>query len=406
MRLSAVRLWWTNASGAERCVAVAWVVALLILCGRPLVQPDKRTVYPIYAEAGRSWLNSADLYRPTGRDAYRYSPAVAVLFAPLGLLPDSIGGLLWRVLSGGVFLLAFQTWHRRVAQGTPARTAVLFALLLPLVLGALHNGQSNLLVIGLLLAGCAACMGQHWNVASLCLTGAILFKLYPIAVALLLVMAYPRPLAWRLVVGLGIGAAAPFLSQSPAYVADQYAGWFAHLKANDRQLLDPSQWYRDFRQVWSLWVAPLDYHAYQIVQLVAAAGTAALCRLQWRTGGANGRFHEYILGMGTVWMTVFGPATESATYVLLAPSLATLTENAHRPPHSALTRLLGWGAYGVFLLCVGVNLVPWGRSLHGLGIQPVAGLLFLGALLSSARDHRRIERESADPRARTAARAA
>ena len=105
-------------------------------------------------------------------------------------------------------------------------------------------------------------------------------------------------------------------------------------------------------------------------------------------------------------MTVFGPATESATYVLLAPSLVMLTARAKGPLNSRLTCKLAWTSYAVFLLLLAADWFPWGRSLHNLGIQPIAGLLFLGATLSSAWRRPGAEFERTDAQPLLAARAA
>ena len=60
---------------------------------------------------------------------------------------------------------------------------------------------------------------------ALLLSVAVLFKLWPIAIAGLLCLVYPRQLSWRLAIALAAGFAAPFALQRPAYVMDQYRQW-------------------------------------------------------------------------------------------------------------------------------------------------------------------------------------
>src|SRR5688500_6517671 len=60
--------------------AAAWV--------NGVYHPGKSSVYPIFARAARDWLAGADLYAHAA-DPYRYSPLVAVLLVPFGLLPDA-----------------------------------------------------------------------------------------------------------------------------------------------------------------------------------------------------------------------------------------------------------------------------------------------------------------------------
>src|SRR4051794_33837879 len=81
-----------------RSALLVWTAILLAVCGRGLFSPRANSVYPIFAEAGRHWLEGADLYHPVG-DIYRYSPFVAALFAPFGRLPDALGGTLWRLVN-------------------------------------------------------------------------------------------------------------------------------------------------------------------------------------------------------------------------------------------------------------------------------------------------------------------
>ena len=54
-------------------------------------------------------------------------------------------------------------------------------------------------------------MTERWNLAAAFLAGACLLKIYPLAIALLLIVAYPRPLGWRFVLAVGVGLAAMVL---------------------------------------------------------------------------------------------------------------------------------------------------------------------------------------------------
>src|SRR4051794_26575576 len=88
----------------SRLALAAWAIALVAVCGRAAVDPQRHTLYPTYAQASRDWLAGEDLYLRYARspqlDQFRYSPVVGALFAPLGLLPDRAGGVLWRLVNG------------------------------------------------------------------------------------------------------------------------------------------------------------------------------------------------------------------------------------------------------------------------------------------------------------------
>src|SRR5262249_28849320 len=149
-------------AGAQwhRLALALWAAVVVGICVRVLLVPRASSVYPIFASAGRGWLHGEALYPgPEGLDTFRYSPPGAGLFAPLGLLPDALGGCLWRLLNAAVYLAAFAWWRRAALPGGETlrrgTLAALWLLLLPLSVGNLNNGQSNLLVTGLLLAAVA-----------------------------------------------------------------------------------------------------------------------------------------------------------------------------------------------------------------------------------------------------------
>ncbi|HKI31711.1 MAG TPA: glycosyltransferase 87 family protein [Gemmataceae bacterium] len=379
----------------RRAALAVWVVALILLGAKALLLPHRNTVYPIFAGAGRHWLEGADLYEtPAGHDPYRYSPLVAAFFVPLSQLPDGAAGLLWRLIAAAAFLGGIAGWSRAVLPPTLTRVqrALLFLLPAPLALGNVHNGQANILIIGLLLLAVAAVARARFPLAGACLAVACLFKLYPIAVGLLLVALYPRRLAPRLALALAAGLALPFLLQRPDYVATQYVSWVKHLASNDRQVLPRAYWYRDARLLCSLWVGPMSYGAYQMLQGIGAGVVAGACLWARRSGLTQGRLLTLLLGLGCCWMTALGPATESSTYVLLGPTAAWLLLSGGAEHHPFGLRLLWVTGYGLLVASQAASTLPggWGRAAQSLGPQPLAALLFLGGLLYLAVSWRRL----------------
>ncbi len=369
---------------------LAWGLVLLGICGWLLVKRSPgQGVYPIFGNAARNWCAAIDLYAwhpGSSLDLYRYSPTVAALLVPFGLLPDRLGGVVWRFLNVGVFLTALASWSRLVLPRPLSRTqqAVLFLLVLPLALGSVHNGQSNPLVIGLLMAALAAVTQERWNLASACVTVACLFKVYPIAVGLLLALLYPRRFSGRLAAGLLVGLALPFLLQRPDYVLAEYHNWFHYLSVEDRQTWWLEYWYRDLRLLCRVWLVPLSAPMYLAIQLTMAAASAALCLAGRLAGWPQRRLLTFLLGLGCCWMTVFGPATESCTYILLAPTAAwaVLESGLERPGH--WSGGLALAGYGILTLAQFVNWLPGlSRPVHTLAPQPFAGLLLLLGLLAA-----------------------
>ncbi len=411
MPLDALRRRWVSLSSWERLALVCWAGVILVVCCRTAIRPRAHSLFPIFDAAAGSWLTGEDAYAPRpDLDVYRYSPTVTVLFVPFHLLGERLGGVAWRLVSGAVLAAALAGMAKALARN-PAdandnrrRRALLFLLVLPLAVGNLNNGQSNLLVLGLLVAAVTAAARDRWTLAAVSVAVACLFKVYPVSVGLLLAVLYPRRFSFRFAAALAVGLLLPFLFQRPAYVAGQYLSWLEHLRHDDRTLLPLDLWYRDFRLLCRVWWRPLSPAGYLAVQLGAAAFIARLCLAGQRAGWPRRRLLALLLALACCWMTALGPAAESSTYVLLAPGLVWWMLEARR---YRLARAALGSAYGLLILTHVAAWFPFGRLVHGYGPHPVAGLLCLAALAGmSLRALARPEPAAEEPAPPTAARAA
>jgi hypothetical protein len=200
-------------------------------------------------------------------------------------------------------------------------------------------------------------------------------KIYPLSAGLLLTVVYPRRFGFRLAAALVVVAGLPFLLQQPAYVAEQYAQWYQLLGADDRKYWPMDATYRDLWLLLRAWEVPITPKVYLFVQLVTAAGCAALCVAgRWRGWEAR-RLLMACLVLGSMWMTLCGPATESCTYILLAPALAfgLVASRVERWP--VPVRALFGGSFVLFALCVLAGVFPRTAQFHALGLQPLGALL-------------------------------
>jgi hypothetical protein len=404
-----------------RLALALWVIAIGVVCVRSVLHPRERTLYTTWSGAGRDWEIGRDLYRKTWeyhQDQFRYSPLVAVTLVPFAHLPEGIGGAVWRLLNGALLLGGFGWWLRSATSSSLSRRdqAIAFLLLLPLSLGSLNNGQPNPLIIGLLLIAAAAANRDHWWLAAVCVMLAASWKVYPLAVGLLMVAAYPRQLGPRLAVAMAAWLLLPFLCQRWDYVAGQYHLWFHRLGGDDRKNWPPHMAYRDLWLLLQLCHLHIDARLYTLLQLAAAGGPAVFCVEARRRGIAR---REVLLGavvLGSCWMTLVGPATESSTYVLLAPVLAWavlesawLTRQDGEPTQTRWrgVRWLPAAAWWIFLAAVLAGLSPGApgtpkpgldplhlvleavraghfpatNQLHALGLHPLAALLLTAACL-------------------------
>ncbi len=393
----------------QRLAVVAWAGFLVGIGARVLLRPGQQTVYPIFSQAGRDWLASADVYAldrsfpgagappapaslgdllhpPTrapvgwGLASFRYSPLMAGLLVPWGLLPGQLGELLWRLGNAVVLLAAVFWWLRRAAPYplSPTQHGLYLLALMPFAIASLNNGQTNPLLVALLLLAVTACARRHFTLASLCLGLAFWLKLYPLAFALLLALAYPRRLAWRLVLILPLLGAAAFLLQRPGYVANEYVTFVRVLSLDDRSDWPAEAAYRDLRLLCRVCGLPLSATAYTTVRLAAAGLVAALC-LAGRRWPVRRRLSS-VLNLGLCWMLLCGPATEGATYQLLGPAMAWALIDVWRRgrPLARAVALASAAAFGVGLLG---NLFPFAARVHALGPHPLSALLLFGLLV-------------------------
>lgn len=387
MRLEAVGNLWQKLGRWERLALVVWCGLLLGIGVRSLFWPRVHSVYPIFIDAARNWQAGEELYwpyrPPNGLDLYRYSPLVAALLVPFTVFPDSLGGTLWRLLNAGVYLGGLAWWSRAVLPWplTGRQIALLFLLVLPLSVSSINNAQSNALVMGLLLAGVAGAMTERWNLSALCVTLACLFKIYPIAIGMLLLVIYPRKFALRFLAMLLAGLALPFLLHQPDYVANQYAHWVTLLRIDDRSDNAFSVSYRDMWLLCRLWRLPLNHHGYMVVQIMVAAGVAGLCLGAQRQGWPRRRLLTLLLCQGCLWMTLWGPTTESCTYILLAPTLAWGVLEAWVERRPWWNKALVTSSLTLFALAPLPAWFPGGHQWTPAGLLPFAALLLFASML-------------------------
>ena len=385
MRPEGLTARWLAIDPWMRTALGLYLLLTLATCARSALQPHRGSVFPVWKLAGHDWLTSHDLYddKQGGdpiRFGYRYSPLVAGLFTTCDLVPERLGNVVWRIFNIAAFLAALGWWLNK---GLPfecsqLQRGLILLMAAPLALGSLNNGQVNLLLIALMLAAVTACGVGRWNVASLCLGLAIMLKIYPVALALLLVLVYPKRLGFRLLIALALLAAVPFLMQEPSYVVRQYQLWFGRVAHGDsyRRFWPLADSYRDVWLLIRAWEMPIDLHRYTQLQLAgggfcAAVTLAAVLRL------GQGRETLFaVLAMVTSWMLLLGPAPESCTYVLAVPTIGTwlihTADGRNRPAH-----YLAAGGYGLLLLCVVAGTYsPTIRLYQASGLQPIGVILY------------------------------
>ena len=360
---------------------IVWAVALLVLVVRFCAGFHRAYAFDDYMLAGNHWIRGEYLY--ANWRGFIYSPVTAVFFSAFAWLPPGVAYALWLLLSTGTFLggltALLKTTLFPVING--AYTGIIFLLLLPLTLGNLDVGQANAFIVGLLMFAVAAVRLERWTLAAVCVVIPAFFKIYPLAVGLLICIIAPRRFAWRLLIALLLLGVAPFLFQHWAYVSDQYHAWITTRTSDDRlhypiELVPLDLWYLLH------WIGhlPISPQFYTVIQIATGALLALFClwgRLrQWRTE----RLLIALFFLVSVWMVLCGPSTESHTYLLLAPALVVGLVQSFTGGQPAWLRLLVCAAFVLQVINHNTRTSylfnikqPW-----IFAAQPISALLFLG----------------------------
>jgi hypothetical protein len=352
-----------------------WILAVAAILAHSWLKPNANTVYKNFQAGGERWLASANLYPKV--DEYIYSPFAAALFAPLALLSTRLGNIVWRIVSLAVYAGAFAAWLKQARAGE--RAAWAWILLLPLSVGDMFNGQANPLIIGLLMLAILACRRERWMIAAFCVGVAAYFKVYPLALGLLLAVLHPRKFPWRLVLALAAIFGLSLILNRPAYVLAQYDNWIHTLGQDPRRTLNYFGTYRDFWLMLRVLRAPISVRGWAVLQAASGAVLAIYLLVIQRRGSSGERLDFLVLALGTCWMLLFGPATESATYVILAPPLVL----AWLRWQGARRGYLAAAAACYALLIASQMLTSWAhlhQNAYTHLVQPVATLILAAAL--------------------------
>jgi hypothetical protein len=358
---------------------VVWTIALAVLVARPLLLSQRGTSFDTYNLAGSHWLRGQNVY--TQWMGFVYSPVVAAFFAPFALLPTAIANIIWRLINAAALLGGLSALLRsNLFVGVkPAFAGVAYLVLAPLALGNIDISQANPLVAGLIMLAIAAVYTERWNWAACCIALATFFKIYPLAVGLLICVIAPRRFAWRLFGSLFLLALLPFLFQHWSYVSNQYGEWITTRTADDRRNWPIEKLPLD---LWFIihWVCrlPISQKAFTLIQLGSAAAIAVMCAFGTWKKWNSGRVLIGLFCLSAIWMTLCGPATESYTYLLLAtPAILALLDSLDSSLVSWI-RFWIWASVTLQLLAIArASFLPHFKPFWALASLPVSALLFL-----------------------------
>jgi hypothetical protein len=301
-----------------RAAWIGWIAFCLLAALKTVLAVQDSPVNRSYSYGAKLWWMHEDLYDGAGT-GFIYLPQSAVLQLPFIFLPGPAHDYSWRIVTIGLFALGIWKLSRLGNRRAAVAIFPLVTLLtLPKTWTVAVNGQATPAMAGLMMLAMASIARRNWWQAVAALLGALAFK--PLAIVLVLLAgALHSPLRWRLLVGLAVFLAVPFLTQDPQYVIAQYSGFIENLH-DSAQVGHTREWPQLFSLLQVLGIE-LSEHARLVTQV--AAGLVTLMAA-WQV---RQKFHAreaalLVYSLATTYLLLFNPRTENNTYSMLVPAIA------------------------------------------------------------------------------------
>jgi hypothetical protein len=372
---------------------LAWAFCILIfiaIANDVKRFPTKHTTTPTYRFAATQWWQGQDPYTQDQHGGFLYFPQAAFLFTPFNVLPFLLGEILWRAATFGLFCYALVRLNDffLVRDGSRSGKSFLILCLLavPSSLASLRNAQFDLPLAALIVMTAAEIAASRWTAATVWLCLAVALK--PLAVVpLLLFGAVYWRLIPRLVIGLLVVLALPFLHWNPAFVAHEYVRCFQTLMGASKG--DEPK----FSDLAAL-LSHVGYNpSYELKTVVRVIFALVYFGLAWLGARRLGRVEAaWVIGaLSADYLMLFNPRTETCSYVFLGPwvaSLALLYSQQLRAKW--LVWALGFASLG--LACDGFPKLGH-FSVHDMTdrwLKPLIALLFLPVLIQFIFEQRKM----------------
>ncbi|HAH44321.1 MAG TPA: hypothetical protein DCM07_05585, partial [Planctomycetaceae bacterium] len=315
---------------------ILWAVLWIAVSVKFVVQPENKSVYPCFADSSINWWADRNLYdNEVYKTGFRYSPTFALAFSPFAILPATLGGILWTALNISLLVLALRLLVKEIFPGNWSRFQEACFLILSLAgcTRAIWSAQSNSLVFALAVFAVVSLKKERWWIAAFLLAAAVHIKLWPAALALLLMARFPWQLSTRFAAACALLILPPFLTRPLPVVLEQYQNWYGLLTGPYRTLRQGGL--RDAYTIAEQFGTYVDDRIYTLLQL-GMAGLALLWCL--RLAKISGSMQTYFTGVLTTWVCwqlLVGPGTERLTFLLAAPLaswalIVSFREQCHR----------------------------------------------------------------------------
>jgi hypothetical protein len=269
--------------------------------------------YIIFKQSFFHLIGGQDLYAQFVEeqgDLFKYSPAFALIFSALAVLPDVLGLSLWNILN--TLVLFYSVYY--LPQLNVRTKGLILVFVVVELLTSVQNEQSNALIAGLLLFTFGFLeRGKYW-LASFCLVSTIFIKLFGI-VGLALFLLYPNKLklTYTTVVWVVIFTALPLLVVNVDQFIFLYKSW-ANLLANDHSISDGLS-VIGWLKTW--------FNLNLNKTYVSLAGAVLFCIPLLRVNEyKNYTFRSLMLASVMIWVVIFNHRAESPTFIIAITGVA------------------------------------------------------------------------------------
>ena len=268
--------------------------------------------YVIFRNSFFHLIDNKDLYtahRDVQFDLYKYSPTFALAMAPMAVLPDWLGLMVWNALNAFVLLFALM---KIPMHNSKARWLMMGFVLLELVT-SIQNAQSNALIAGLIIWAWHFLEKGKNGWAALMIVLTVYIKIFGVF-AFVLFLFYPNK--WRSFLASAwwslILLVLPLIAVSLEQLTFLYQSWW-HLLQNDHSIsygLSMAGWLHS-------------WFGFEGKTLIISIGLVLFVLPLIQVKRYTEPFFKLLyLSMVLVWIVIFNHKAESPTFVIAASGVA------------------------------------------------------------------------------------
>jgi len=317
--MNMVRRTWDIFAASQRHVLYLYILVVLAVSlqqwfshpknfGGDIYYPDYNN-FVIFKQSFYHLIDGKDLYQSFPQqhwDLFKYSPTFALLFAPLAVLPDLAGIILWTALNA---LVLFWGIQRTPAFTQPTRTKILLFVLIELIT-SLQNMQSNALIAGLVLLAFALLEEGNYFAGILCITCTVFIKIFGVLAFGILIFYPNKPrLILYAAASVLLFLLLPLVVVPVQQLVDLYASWWTLLSADHSAAYGLSM--MGWLQTW--------FHLSVTNDVVVLGGLIllGLPLLWWKRYASYGYRIDLVSGL-VVWLVILNHRAESPRYIIAA----------------------------------------------------------------------------------------